>query len=91
MLPPKKLPTGIKPTFTPIRNSVSPTETYRRPMTMCSRSFFFSRRVTSWNTAMNPAMGSSALAVSFRYSGISLRYRPNISTVSLASGITAAV
>ena len=58
---------------------------------MCSRSFFFSRFVTSWNTAMNPAMGSSAAAVSFRYSGISLRYRSNISTVSLASGITAAV
>ena len=25
MLPPRKLPTGIKPTFTPIRNIASPT------------------------------------------------------------------
>ena len=66
MLPPRKLPTGIKPTFTPMRKTVSPMYTYTRPMTMCTISLRLSRRVTSWNKIRNAPMGSSAAAVSFR-------------------------
>ena len=66
MLPPKKLPTGIKPTFTPIRKMVNPMYTYTRPMTMCSISLRLSLRVTIWNRIRKAPIGSSADAVSFR-------------------------
>ena len=65
MLPPRKLPTGIKPTFTPIRKTASPMYTYTSPMTMCRSSFFLSRLVTSWNSTRNAPIGSRAEAVSF--------------------------